>query len=94
MAIPKNKKKGNQPKVFFGIFNDAGGFIISVDVWGHPHITRVPPRQPDIERMAVAANLLAQADKVKNRETRKQLESTAQQIAGEAIPALRQRLAA
>jgi hypothetical protein len=94
MPIPKGKKKGNQPKVFIGIFNDAGGFIISVDVWGRPHIKPVPPWQPDIERLATAANLLAQAGKVKNRETRKQLEATAQRIAGEAMPVLRERIAA
>lgn len=94
MPIPKNKKKGNQPKVFFGIFNDAGGFIISVDVWGHPIIKRVPPWQPDIERLAAAAQLLAQAEKVKNRQTRRQLEVAAQQMAGEAIPSLRERVAA
>ena len=39
----KSRKKGNQPKVYFGIFNDAGGFIISVDVWADPFLSAFRP---------------------------------------------------
>jgi len=87
----KNRKKGNQPKVYFGIFNDAGGFIISVDVWGRPILKRVPPWQPFVERLAVVSNLLMQAEKTKDRGTRKQLHSLAQQIVGAALPAIQAR---
>lgn len=87
----KNRKKGNQPKVYFGIFNDAGGFIISVDVMGRLILKRVPPWQPFVERLAVVSNLLAQAEKTKDRGTRKQLHSLAQRIAAEALPAIQAR---
>jgi hypothetical protein len=51
-----------------GIFNNAGGFIISLDVWGRPHIKPVPPWQPLVERLAAVSNLLAQAEKPRSRE--------------------------
>ena len=36
MPPVKNRVKGKQPKIYIGgIFSDGGGFIISVDVWGH-----------------------------------------------------------
>lgn len=87
----KSRKKGNQPKVYFGIFNDAGGFIISVDVWGRPILKRVPPWQPFVERLAAVSSLLAQAEKTKDRGTRKQLQSLAEQIVGDAMPAIQAR---
>jgi len=90
MAI-KSRKKGNQPKVYFGIFNDAGGFIISVDVWGRPILKRVPPWQPFVDILAAAANLLAQAERSRNRQTRQQLNARAQQMAAKVLPALRAR---
>jgi hypothetical protein len=62
----KNRRKGNQPKWFFGVWNDAGGFIVTVDLWGRPHIKRIPPWQPDVARGAQAARVI-------NRGARKQL---------------------
>jgi hypothetical protein len=90
MAPVKNRVKGKQPKVYLGgIFTDGGGFIISVDVWGHPHIKRIPPWEPLVENLAVVSNLLQQARKTKNLETRKQLNTLALHIAEKALPEMR-----
>ncbi len=89
MPPVKNRVKGKQPKVYIGgIFSDGGGVVISVDVWGHPHIKRIPPWEPLVENMTVVANLLQQAGKTKNREIRNQLNTLALQFAGKALPAL------
>lgn len=89
----KNRVKGKQPKVYIGgIFSDGGGFIISVDVWGHPHIKRIPPWEPLIENLAVASTLLQQAGKTKNLQTRKQLNELAVQLAGKALPGMNAQL--
>lgn len=86
MPRVKNRVKGKQPKGYIGgIFSDGGGVIISVDVWGHPHIKRVPPREPLVENMAAVSSLLQQAEKTKNKETRKQLNDLAVQLAGKAL---------
>ncbi len=90
MPPVKNRVKGKQPKVYIGgIFADGGGFVISIDVWGHPHIKRIPPWEPLIENLAVVSNLLQQAGKTKNQETRKQLNALALQIAGKALPGMK-----
>ena len=90
MAPVKNRVKGKQPKVYIGgIFNDGGGFIISVDVWGHPHIKRIPPWEPLLESLAVVSNLLQQAGKTKNLGIRKQLNELALQVAEKVLPGMR-----
>jgi len=84
-----SKKKGNQPKVWIGaIFQDGGGVVISVDVFGRPVLKRIPPWQPDVARLAIVGNLLSAADRVRDRATRKQLNTLAEQIATEALPGL------
>ena len=86
MPPAKNRVKGKQPKVYIGgIFSDGGGVIISVDVWGHPHIKRIPPWEPLVENLAVVSNLLQQTGKTKNKETRTQLNELAVQLAGKAL---------
>lgn len=90
MAPVKNRVKGKQPKVYIGgIFNDGGGFIISVDVWGHPHIKRIPPWEPLLENLAVLSNLLQQARKTKNLGIREQLNEFALQVAEKVLPGMR-----
>jgi hypothetical protein len=90
MAPVKNRVKGKQPKVYIGgIFNDGGGFIVSVDVWGRPHIKRIPPWEPLLENLAVVSNLLQQAGKTKNLGIRKQLNELALQVAEKVLPGMR-----
>ena len=87
-----NRIKGNQPKVFIGgIFEGGAGIVITIDVWGRPHIKRVPPRQPDVMRLSAASALLAQADKISSRTMRKQMTALAEQIVKEALPGLQAR---
>ena len=90
MPPVKNRVKGKQPKVYIGgIFNDGGGFIISVDVWGHPHIKRIPPWEPLVANLAVISNLLQQAGKTKDQRTRNQFNALALQVAEKALPGMR-----
>ncbi len=93
-AVIKNRPKGNQPKTYIGaIFNDGGGIIISVDVFGAPHIKRVPPREPVIQQFIVASNLLAQAEQVESEEMRGQLNALAEQLTKKAFPGFQSWLA-
>lgn len=90
---PPNLKKGGQPKIYIGgIFSDGGGIIISPDQWGRPHFKRVPPWQPDVMRLSVAANLVAGAKKISSRATRKQMQTLAEKIVMEALPGIQSRM--
>ncbi len=87
-----NRKKGNQPKIYIGgIFSDGGEIIISPDVWGNPHFTRVPPRAPYVMRLNAAASLIAAAENVSDRAARKQMQTLAQQMVKAALPAIQAR---
>jgi len=93
MAPVKNRVKGRQPKVYIGgIFNDGGGIVISVDVWGHPVIKRIPPWEPLIEALEVMSNLLQLAEKTKSQPMRKQLNDLILQLAGKALPGMSARV--
>ncbi|HXP83657.1 MAG TPA: hypothetical protein VN841_03000 [Bryobacteraceae bacterium] len=47
-----------------GIFTDAGGVIIYVGKDGKLHVKRVPPWDPNLSQLNLAASLIAQAENV------------------------------
>lgn len=80
MKIPRHGKTPIGGYYSPGYFNDGGGFVIYVGHDGKLHIKYIPPREPVLNQLNVAASLMAHAEGIGDAHIANQMRDLAQSV--------------